>query len=155
MGDPLFEALAPGRWPVLALVSARVGGLVLVAPLWSMSTLPRMVRAAFTVALTLFLLPMAPTVPIPEHLLDIPVPLAMEFVLGIAIGLTAAVLVQGATLAGEVLSLQMSLSLGPALAPVPEAQVSGVGQLQTFLALLIYVATGGHITLIEIGRAHV
>jgi flagellar biosynthetic protein FliR len=51
-------------------------------------------------------------------------------------------------MAGEVLALQMSLSLGPALLPAPEAQVSGVGQLKTFLAILIYLGTGGHLTLI-------
>jgi flagellar biosynthetic protein FliR len=146
--DALFDALAPGRWPALALVSARMGGLMLVAPLWSMSTLPRMLRAALTVALAVSLLPHTPPVPDPERVVDIPLPLAMEFVVGVAVGLTAAVLVQGAAMAGEVVALQMSLSLGPALLPLPEAQVSGVGQLKTFLALLIYVGTGGHLTLI-------
>jgi len=148
MRDALFEVLAPGRWPALVLVTARMGGLMLVAPLWSMSTMPRMLRAALTVVLAVALLPHTPLVPDPERVVDIPLPLVLEFVVGIAVGLTAAVLVQGATMAGEVLALQMSLSLGPALLPAPEAQVSGVGQLKTFLAILVYLGTGGHLTLI-------
>jgi flagellar biosynthetic protein FliR len=148
MSDSLVGALAPDRWPALVLVTARVGGLMAVAPLWSMSTLPRLARAAVTVALALLLLPLAPAAPVPEQALDIPLPMALEFVIGTAIGLTAAVLVQGAALAGEVLSLQMSLSLGPALLPTPEAQVSGIGQLKTFLALLVYVSAGGQVMLV-------
>jgi flagellar biosynthetic protein FliR len=68
---------------------------------------------------------------------------------GIAIGLTAAVLVQAMTLAGEVLSLQMGLSLGPVLAPTPDVQVPGVAQLYTVLALLIYSSLGGHLMLLR------
>lgn len=148
--DPIFtQAFTPDRWPAFVLVTARISGLMLTAPLWSMTAMPRAARAAITVLLALVLLPGTPAVPDAEHVLDLPVPMALELVIGLAIGLTAAVLVQGVGLAGEVISLQMGLSLGPALAPMPDVQVSGVGQLKTFLALLIYVSVGGHLVLLE------
>ncbi len=148
MSDPFFGVLAPDRWPALVLVTARVGGLMAVAPLWSLSTLPLVARGAVTVALALLLVPLAPAAGAPEQPFAIPLPMLLEFAIGTAIGLTAAVLVQGAALAGEVLSLQMSLSLGPALLPTPDTPVSGVGQLKTFLALLVYLSAGGHVMLI-------
>lgn len=149
MPDFLIQALRPASWPAFVLISTRLGGLMLAAPLWSMTALPRPARAAITVLLAILLLPGAPRVTLPDQWLDLPLPLAMEFIVGLAIGLTAAVVVQGAALAGEVISLQMSLSLGPALLPTPDMQVSGVGQIQSALALLIYVSVGGHTMLLQ------
>ena len=148
MGFPL-ALLDPGAWPTFVFVTARLTGLMLTAPLWSMTAMPRTVRAAVTVVLALLLTPLAPRVTLPDQLLELPMPLALELVLGIGIGLAAAVLVQGASLAGEVISLQMGLSLGPALASVPELEVPSVGQLQSLLALFIYVAVGGHLVLLR------
>lgn len=149
LADPLHALFEPGRWPVFALVSARVSGLMLMAPLWSMPGLPKMVRAGIVVLLTLLLMPLVASVRVPEAALALPLPLAGELMVGLLIGLTAAVIVYGVTLAGEVISLQMGLSLGHALAPTPEAEVSSVGQLQSVLGLLIYASVGGHLMLIR------
>lgn len=149
MGELFSQALAPDRWPALVLITARLTGLMFTGPLWSMSALPRSARAAITVVLALALLPLVPTVPPMNRLLDLPVPLAMELVIGLAIGMTAAVIVQGVALAGETLSMQMGLSLSPTLAPMPDIQLSGIGNLQTFVALLVYVSVGGHLMLLE------
>lgn len=151
--SPLHDLLVPERWPVLVLITARLGGLMLTAPMWSMSAIPGGVRAAITLVLSAALLPACPPVAATERVLDLPIPFALELGLGVVIGLTAAVVVQGVTLAGEVIALQMGLSLGPALAPMPDAPVSGVGQLQSFLALTVYLAVGGHLMLIQ-GLAH-
>ena len=149
MSDFLGGALAPDRWPTFVLITARIGGLMMSAPLWSMSTMPRSVRAAITVLLAVFLLPMAPTTAMPEQVLDLPLPVALEMVVGLAIGLTAAVFVQGVALAGEVVSIQMGLSLGPALSPTADLQTVGIGQLQGVLAMMIYLAVGGHLMLLR------
>jgi flagellar biosynthetic protein FliR len=141
--------LRPDAWPTFVFITARLTGLFLVAPLWSMTTVPKLARAAMMVLLAMVLLPGAPRVAMPEHALELPVPLAMEMLLGLAIGLTAAVVVHGAALGGELVSLQMGLSLGPALAPMPEFEASGVSQLQSLLALVIYVAVGGHLMLLR------
>lgn len=147
--DFFAEILTPGRWPAFVLVSARLAGLMFTAPLWSMSDLPRLARAAITVLLAVTLLPAVPPTKLPEEILALPLPFAMELLVGIVIGLTAGILVQGVALSGEVLSLQMGLSLAPQLAPMPDLQVSGVGLLQSNLALLIYVAVGGHLMLLR------
>jgi flagellar biosynthesis protein FliR len=147
--DPLAKLFAPEQWPTFAFVSTRVTGFMLTAPLFSMPVLPRLARAAITVVLSIVLLATVPGITVPQHTLDIPVPLAMELLIGVVVGLTAAVLVQGVALAGEVLSLQMGLSLAPALAPIPDLPVSAMGQLTTWIALLAYLGTGGHLLLIR------
>jgi flagellar biosynthetic protein FliR len=72
----------------------------------------------------------------------------MEFIIGMSIGLTAAVIIQGVAYAGDVLSLQTGLSLGAALSggDIPGA---GLGQMKSVTALLIYVALGGHLIMLQ------
>lgn len=147
MTDALQHVFAPDRWPSLVYVSARLGGLMLVAPLWSMSQVPGRARAAITLLLSLALLPAAPAVAWPEQALAIPLPLAAELVIGLSVGMAGAVLVQGVALAGEVIALQMGLAIAGALAPVPEAEVPPVGQFHSLLALLVYLALDGHLLL--------
>jgi flagellar biosynthetic protein FliR len=141
--------LSPEMWPTFVFITARLVGLFSVAPLWSMGALPRTARAAILVVMALVLLPGAPHVRMPEQVLELPVPIAMEVLLGLSIGLVAAVVVQGAGLAGELVSLQMGLQLGPALAPMVEFEASGVAQLHTMLATVIYVMAGGHLMMLQ------
>jgi flagellar biosynthesis protein FliR len=137
-------------WPTFVLVSARISGLFLAAPLWSMTGLPRSIRAAAAVLLSVLLLPVVPQPrPLPDDLLAMSVILAGEASLGIAIGLTGALVMHGITLAGEVTSLQMGLSLGQALGSLPEGATVGVGQLQGYFAVTIYLSLGGHLTLYQ------
>ena len=149
MPEALTQILAPGRWPTFVMISTRLGGLMMVAPVWSSTSIPRGVRAAVTVLLAAALLPSAGNVVLPDSVLHLPINLALELVIGVVIGLTAAVLVQGVTLAGEVISLQMGISLGPALSPAADIQVPGIGELHGFLASLIYLSVGGHLMLIR------
>lgn len=149
MPDFVGTIFAPNAWPTFVLVTARMTGLMLVAPLWSMAMLPRMARAGIVVVLSVLMLPMTPRATLPPEVMQIPVPILLEVLIGVAIGLTAAVIVHGMSLAGEVVSLQMGLSLGPALSPMAELETSGISQLQGILALLIYVTVGGHLVLLQ------
>jgi flagellar biosynthetic protein FliR len=147
--DFLGAAMTPERWPTFALVTGRLGGLMTTAPAWSGSSIPAIVRTALTVVLAVLLLPAVPLAAMPEHVLDLPLPMAAEIAIGVVIGLSAAVLVQAVGLAGEVMSMQMGLSIAPALAPVPEMEVVGVGPIATMLAILIYLSLGGHLMLLR------
>jgi flagellar biosynthetic protein FliR len=146
----LLDLVGIQDWPAFVLVSARISGLFLAAPLWSMAGLPRSVRAAAAVVLSVILLPsIGPVRPLPDDMLASSVVLGGETLLGIAIGLTGAMILAGISLAGEVTSLQMGLSLGQALGSLPEGTTVGVGQLQGYFALTVYLSLGGHVTLYE------
>ena len=149
MPDALQQALTPDRWPALIYVTARVSGLMLSAPLWSMAAMPTSIRAAVTVVLSVLLLPVTPHVALPAQPFDMPMPLALEVLVGAATGLTAAVLVQGAALAGEILSVQMGLSLGPAVMVLPDLPNSEFGTLFGLFATAIYLGLDGHLTLVS------
>lgn len=148
MSEAIVSLLGPVSWPLFALVSARVVGLMMMAPLWSMQAIPARIRGAAAVVLTLMLLPSAAAAPV-DLAGPMPLPLlVIEFLIGLAIGLTAAVFLHGLTVAAEVLGLQMGLSLGAALGGMTEMGTPGIGQLYAQTALVIFATLGGHVILI-------
>ncbi|MBK7367721.1 MAG: flagellar biosynthetic protein FliR [Candidatus Eisenbacteria bacterium] len=64
--DFLQAAMSPDRWPTFVLITARIGGLMLTAPGWSGTSLPRLVRTALTVVLAALLLPTTPVAHLPQ-----------------------------------------------------------------------------------------
>lgn len=145
----LINELVPTGWPALVLVSARVIGVMVTAPMWSMQVLPANTRVAAAIVLTIALLPSAPVVPVPEEVLALPGPVAVELLLGIAIGLTASLFLHGAAIAGEIVSVQMGLSIAGALAPSTGVSGPGIGALQSIMAIAMYFVLGGHLMLIR------
>ncbi len=148
-GYSILDALAIPNWPTLVLVSARMVGLMLVAPLWAMAGVPKVVRGAIVIVFTFGILPTVRSATIPSEFLAIPIPLVSELLLGLAVGLCGAIFMAGVSMAGEVASLQMGLNLGPALTPMAEGTVTGVGELKQMLALALYVTLGGHLMLLK------
>ncbi|HRP07971.1 MAG TPA: flagellar biosynthetic protein FliR [Gemmatimonadales bacterium] len=148
MSEAIVSLLGPVNWPLFALVSARVVGLMMMAPLWSMQAIPARIRGAAAVVLTLMLLPAAAAAPV-DLGGPLPMPLLLiEFLIGLAIGITAAVFLHGLTIAAEVLGLQMGLSLGAALGGMTEMGTPGIGQLYAQTALVIFATLGGHVILV-------
>jgi len=153
MGD-LGAAFTPSGWPAFVLISARLTGMVMVAPFFSMFGIPRTVRGGIVVVLALTLLPAAPHPAFPERALDIPVPLMTELVIGLGIGLVAAVIQHALVLAAEVVSLQTGLSLGQLFTASIENGGPAVAQLYGFLGLSVFIGFGGHLALVEgLGRS--
>lgn len=147
---PVLGALfAPDRWPAFVLITARLSGLFVIAPLWSMQDIPRLTRGAIIVVLAAMLLPVAAPVAgaaVPEATFG---PMLSEFALGLALGLGAAAVMNAVAVAAEITSIQMGLSIGGVLIPIPELSAPGIGPLQGLMALVIYVTLGGHLMLIE------
>lgn len=148
MTPQLLQLIGISDWPAFVLVSARVAGFFFAVPLWSTIGLPKSIRSAAAVLLSVILIPaVTPVAPMPDDMVAMTVILAAETLMGIAIGLTGAMFMHGITVAGEVASLQMGLSLGQAIGAVPEGATVGVGQLKGYFASLIYLSLGGHLTL--------
>ncbi|MDX2191752.1 MAG: flagellar biosynthetic protein FliR [Gemmatimonadales bacterium] len=144
----LADLLSPGHWPTWTLVSARVTGMVAVGPLWSISAAPGAVKGAVVVVLSTLLAGAIPPAVLPPDYPGLAVVMGGELLLGLALGLAAALVLDGLALAGEVMGVQMGLNLGPALGVTIPGETVGVGQLQSRAALTVFVALGGHLTLL-------
>lgn len=144
----IVQSLAPSHWPTMVLVSARMVGLMLAAPLWSFASMPRSIRGALVIVFTVTVLPTVHETRLPPDYIGLVLPLASELMLGLAIGLVGAVFTAGMGMAGELATLQMGLNLGPSLSPMSESSVTGLGDLKMMLALAIYATLGGHLVLL-------
>ena len=131
----------------LTLTFFRLGGFMLVAPMFASRALAPHLRAGITLLLTLLIFPTVPLPP-PGFLLG-PVALAGEMLVGLGIGFGAAILLASAELAGEVLAVQTGLSGASALDPLTGQGTGVLGQLLRFFVLLLFLVTGGHLVLLE------
>jgi len=148
MNDAILEALRPVNWPLMALVMSRVAGLVMTAPLWSLRFIPTQVRAGIALLMTLLMMPLVPESAVPPAMGQVAVLAVLaELLLGLAIGLTAAVFLHALSVAAEVVSLQMGLSFGAAFGGPADTGSPGIGQLYHQFTLAIYAVLGGHLML--------
>lgn len=144
-----FELLAPAGWPTFMLVLSRTLGVAVAAPAWSSALVPVRLRVALGVALALALAPGIRHPAADDATLAQPLAVGAEMLVGVAIGLTAALLMHGATLGGEVVSVQMGLSMSSVYDPTTGATTSEMAQLTSLLVLVLYLAVGGPLILVR------
>ena len=132
-------------WPVL-----RVSGFVLSAPMISQRPVPRLVKVALTLVLTVL---MAPLAKVPAGLAVLSgggfVAAVRELLVGLSIGLVVQVSFEALSLAGQTFSTTMGLGFATLVDPLRGANEAVVGQLFMILALLIWLSLGGHVMLIS------
>ncbi len=126
-----------------ALVAMRVTGLVLIAPVFSARTIPGAVRVGLVLALTVLLLPHAR----PQE--AGPGAMAAELLLGVVIGLGAAVVVAAAEFAGDLLATQIGLSGASTLDPLNQSTMPVLGQFTQLFMVMILLAMDGHLLMLR------
>lgn len=143
MASPLID---PATLPALGLCGARIGGLVLIAPLYAARSVPVMVRTAFVLLLTFLLVPLAR---VAAGVAVTPATLLSELLIGFALGLGAALFIAAAELAGDVLAFQTGLSGASTLDPINQVNIATLGHFMQLTALALLLALDGHIVMIE------
>lgn len=137
----------------IGLLSTRLSGLLLVAPLFSSRAVPMRIRTGVLLLLTLVLLPEALSAAV-EGTGGMPhlgaATLGTEAVLGLTLGLGAAVFIAAAESAGDMLAVQMGLSGANVLDPISSTQMPVIGQFLGLFATALLLASGGHLALLEV-----
>ncbi len=144
---PAFDLFAPHAAPALVLVGARVSGLALLAPIFTARTIPVMVRTAIVILLTVLLQPVAlaeATMPA----LTVGAVMA-ELVVGLSLGLGAALLVGAAEAAGDLMAVQIGLSGSAVLDPLTNTSVPVLGTFGQLFAVTVLLSVDGHLVMID------
>lgn len=143
------DLFAPGTASALILVALRVGGLLLVAPMWSARTVPMRVRTAALVLFAVLLLPTAlASAPVGGVVIS-PATFLGETLIGFAIGFAGAIVLAGAEAAGELLTTSMGLSGASILNPTEGGQTLVLAQFLRLVALTLLLSAGGHLIMLE------
>lgn len=132
----------------LLLLSTRLWGLFLVAPVFSSRTVSRKVKTGALLLFSFLLLPGAMAVPGGHYEVGAGT-LIVEAILGFVLGLGAAICVAAAESAGDMLAVQMGLSGANVLNPLSGTQMPVVGQFLGLFATAMILALGGHLILLE------
>lgn len=142
-----FDPTAPGAVALLVLLAFRIGGVLLVAPVFSARTVPPMLRAALLVLVTVLLAPVAATeAGAPQITAEA---LFAETLAGFAMGFGAAVVIGAMELAADVLSIQTGLSAASAMDPLSGSGSTALGQAMSLFGLSLFLAVGGHLVMLE------
>jgi flagellar biosynthetic protein FliR len=143
--------LAHQHLETFLLVFARIGAMVMLAPVLGHRSIPATHRAGLALLLALVLTPLVAAAgrPPAEDLLALLLAVAGEVFIGLAIGFVAALLLAAVEGASELVTTQMGLGLSVLYDPATGGQPSVVGRFQSLLALLLFLALNGHHLLLQ------
>jgi len=132
----------------LALLSTRLTGLFMVAPMFSSRAVPMRVRSGLLLLFSFLLLPGAATAG-GNGMTVTPLSLTTEAILGLVLGIGAALFVAAAESAGDMLAVQMGLSGANVLDPSSGTQMPVLGQFLGLFVTAMILVTGGHMALLQ------
>lgn len=140
----------PLALPVLALAFFRIGGMVLVAPLFASNAMPVRLRAALVFVLALVAFPMVQAQAPAELSLSAALAGGVgEALVGLTIGTVFMLMTNAMEVAGAFVSHQSGLALGEVANPALDQESDLVGQLYAIIMLLAFLAIGGHRAMIR------
>lgn len=143
-----FDPFAPGSAPVLVLLGARIGGLLLVAPVFSGRTVPMSVRTGLLLLLTALLQPVALSHAATGVRVDA-VTLLGETLVGFALGLGAALFVGAAEVAGDLMAIQIGVSGAALMDPMSNAPMPSLGQFMQLTVIALMLTADAHLVMLD------
>ena len=142
----VIEPLLPHALPFLVVLS-RIGGLMLVAPLFSSSSVPRNVKALLLIAFTASVYPAIPAdttdIPLANDLYTLAPLVATELAIGLAIGLIASLPLVAVQIGGLMMGQQMGLGIAAFADPASEVTGDAFARLFYLVALTSFILVGG------------
>ncbi|PKO68648.1 MAG: flagellar biosynthetic protein FliR [Betaproteobacteria bacterium HGW-Betaproteobacteria-14] len=130
---------------------ARILGLIAASPVFNNAALSARIKLAIGLAITFALAPALPAFPqvAPASWAGLAI-LVQQGLIGIALGFTMRLFFAGIDLAGELIGLQMGLGFAVFYDPQNAAQLPIVAEFVGLLALLIFLALGGHLMMLSL-----
>jgi flagellar biosynthesis protein FliR len=135
--------------PTFVLVFFRLAGMMLFAPLFGSSRIPRRVRALLVLVLALGVMPGVPKAALPDNTWQLAVAIGGEMAFGLAMGMALSLVFVAAQWAGELIGQQMGISLGGVLDPQFGGSGSVLGEMYFMLTLVIFLTIDGHHAMLQ------
>ena len=145
----LPDFFAPGVTAGFVLTALRIGGLLLVAPVWSAKSVPMRLRSALIIVFAVLLTPAAMVGVNGDALRITPATFLGESAIGMVIGLSAAIVIAAAETAGEQMTVSIGLSGAAIFDPINNTQGAILAQFMQMMALVILLIAGGHLIMIR------
>lgn len=139
------------KFVIFMLVFIRTVSMFATAPLYGNSSIPAQVKvwAAAAVAFLLFPLVAASAGTVPMDLGSLIVLGVEEAIVGSAIGFTMSLVFMGIDYSGEILGIEMGLSISSLIDQQSGVNVAVIGQFEAIVAVFIFLILNGHLYLLQ------
>lgn len=145
MGE-LIRWFSQTFWGIL-----RIGGFLMVVPIFGNQLVPRRVRVAMAVAIAVAIGPLLAPMPVIEQLsLEILLQAVFQLVAGIGLGFATMVFFQLFVVAGQFIGMQMGLGFAAMVDPGNGVQVTALSQFFLMLVTMTFIAMNGHLVLLDV-----
>jgi flagellar biosynthesis protein FliR len=147
MGVAMADAAAQHltEWPRMistaVLVMVRISGFMVFAPLFSSVVIAPRIKAGFVLAVTVLLTPVVETLPHARAELDM-TGLLGELGVGLTFGFALSLILESLMFAGQMLGMEFSFSLVNLMDPNSMIETAALGQLLSWLGLLVVIGAG-------------
>jgi len=130
-------------------IAVRLSGLMLFAPFFGSSVIPSRVKAGLVMALTLLLFPIIGQGIGPYALIDWPIVVFREFLIGAGMGIATNLAFEATQLAGQIVGMQMGYSLVNLLDPQTQVDTTVVAVFYESIVMLIFLHMDVHYWLLR------
>lgn len=137
------------RIDIFLLLFVRMIGLFTTAPIWSNRLVPVQLRVAIAFGTAVVVSPLFREMALPESLPALAALAVRELLVGMVIGFVAALVLSAVQLAGQILDVNMGLSMVNLLDPMTNTQMPVIGNFMFILATLIFFTINGHHMLLQ------
>lgn len=130
----------------------RIGGMVMVAPIFSSNFINVRTRLIIALAITLVVVPTINTpIPIVSPLSSQGILLiAQEVMIGICMGFMLQLLINAFIIAGQIIAMQMGLGFASMVDPQNGTTVPVISQFYMIFITLMFLSINGHLVLIQV-----
>ena len=144
--------ISAGVLNLFSLILMRMSGCVFMNPVFARRNVPTMVRVGLTLMLTIAILSFTDA-RAPEEaasVLQLSVTMLKEFLIGYIIGFTVSLFSFSITFGGEVIDIQLGISMSKIYDPSSNVSLSLFATFFNIMYMLLFLAGGGHVTLIRL-----
>lgn len=131
------------------LAAVRIGSLFMVAPVFSHRAVPRRIRAACAILVSVVCAPALVGVPPPDATVAVAASVVREVAIGATLGFALRLVFAGFGLVGEFMSIQGGLGAATVLDPASGSSSVVLSSLIQFYALVMFLAVDGHHTVLR------
>ncbi len=133
----------------LLTIAVRLSGLMLFAPFFGSSVIPSRVKAGLVIALTLLLFPAVGQSIGPYALMDWPILVFREFLIGAGMGIATNLVFDAAQMAGQIVGMQMGFSLVNLLDPQTQVDTTVIAVFYQSIVMLLFLRMDVHFWLLK------
>jgi flagellar biosynthetic protein FliR len=134
---------------MLAMVAARIAGMVMFMPMIGGLSVPARLRALFVFALAVLITPLVPVPEVlPTNVAAIALAVAAELMLGALMGLALRAVFTGLEIGGLLIAQQAGLAFGQIADPTTGVESSLLSSFYVQIGSMVFLVLGGHRVLI-------